>query len=172
MLYQVALLALLGVVTAQTTTGTLANQTISAPVAYNGSTVPSPTSPVVQLNLNLEDLWDLLIGPVAIAETTTTVSPTPVPSSSLIPPPPLYYSPFPTGQQVPLAAKNESWLFPEDFWYVHSLLLSRDILTFVQVGSCGSRFPDRRRGQRRRSWPQCMGCTDACDKPHRGQLYC
>lgn len=116
MLYQGALLALLGFVSAQTSTGTSANQTISAPVAYNGSSVPSPTSPVVQLNLNLEDLWDLLIGPVEVAATTTTVSPTPVPSSSLIPPPPLYYSPFPTGQQMPLVAKNESWSFPEDFW--------------------------------------------------------
>lgn len=118
MTYQGVWLALLGVVAAQTTTGTPANQTITASAAYNGSTVPTATSPVVQLNLNLEDVWDLLIGPVAVAETTTVYSPTPVPSSSLIPPPPLYYSPFPTGQQVPLVVKNESWSFPEDFWYV------------------------------------------------------
>ena len=151
MFYQGILLAVLGVVTAQTTTGISANQTISAPVAYNGSTVPSPTSPVVQLNLNLEDLWDLLIGPVEVAETTTTVSPTPVPSQSLIPPPPLYYSPFPTGQQIPLAAKNESWSFPEDFWYVTIPKPMLHSLTLVQVGSCGCRFPDRRRSKRRRS---------------------
>jgi hypothetical protein len=108
--------AFLGVVAAQTTTGASANPTISASAAFNGSTAPTPTAPVVQLDLNLEDVWDLLIGPVAIAETTTTYSPSPVPSSSLIPPPPIYYSPFPTGQQVPLVAKNESWSFPEDFW--------------------------------------------------------
>ena len=45
------------------------------------------------------------------------MEPTPIPSSSLIPPPTLYYAPFPTGQQVPLKAKNESWKFPKDFFY-------------------------------------------------------
>jgi hypothetical protein len=111
-------LALLGVVTAQTTTRSSANPTISASAAFNGSTAPSPTAPVLQLNLNLEDVWDLLIGPVEVAETTTVYEPSPVPSSSLIQPPPIYYSPFPTGQQVPLVPKNESWSFPEHFWYV------------------------------------------------------
>ena len=119
MLYKSAWFALLGVVAAQTTTGSSASQTISASAAFNGSTAPTATAPVVQLNLNLEDVWDLLIGPVEVAETTTTYSPSPVPSSSLIPPPPIYYSPFPTGQQVPLVAKNESWSFPDDFWYVY-----------------------------------------------------
>ena len=71
MAYKGVWLALLGVVTAQTTTESSANQTISASAAFNGSTAPSATAPVVQLNLNLEDVWDLLIGPVAIAETTT-----------------------------------------------------------------------------------------------------
>ena len=116
-------LALLDVVAAQTTTAISANQTISASAAFNGSTAPTPTAPVVQLNLNLEDVWDLLIGPVAVAETTTTYSPSLVPSSSLIPPPPVYYSPFPTGQQVPLVGKNESLSFPEDFWSVYNAIL-------------------------------------------------
>jgi beta-glucosidase len=117
MAYNSVWLALLGVVTAQTTTDTSPSQTISASAAFNGSTAPGPTAPVVQLNLNLEDAWDLLIGPVAVAETTTVYEPSPVPSSSLIPPPPIYYSPFPSGQQVPLVPKNESWSFPEHFWY-------------------------------------------------------
>lgn len=117
MIHQAIYLAVLGTAAAQTTSVASANQTISAPAAFNGSTAPSPTSPVVQLNLNLEDVWDLLIGPVEAANTTTTYSPTPVPSSSLIPPPPLYYSPFPVGQQVPLTPKNESWSFPDDFWW-------------------------------------------------------
>ena len=123
MAYSGVWLALLGVVAAQTTTANSANQTISASAAFNGSIAPTPTAPVVQLNLNLEDVWDLLIGPVAVAETTTIYSPSPVPSSSLIPPPPIYYSPFPTGQQVPLVGKNESWSFPEDFWSVYNAIL-------------------------------------------------
>lgn len=117
MIYQAIYLAVLGIAAAQTPSEVSANQTISAPAVFNGSMVPSPTTPVVQLNLNLEDVWDLLIGPVEVANTTTTYSPTPVPSSSLIPPPPIYYSPFPTGQQVPLVPKNESWSFPDDFWW-------------------------------------------------------
>lgn len=123
MLYRGVWLALLGAVAAQTTTEATANPTISASAAFNGSTAPAPTAPVLQLNLNLEDVWDLLIGPVEVAKTTTVYSPSPVPSSSLVPPPPLYYSPFPTGQQVPLVVKNESWSFPEHFWYVYNAML-------------------------------------------------
>ena len=43
--------------------------------------------------------------------------PTPVPSSELVPPPPLYYPAFPTGAQVPMMTKNSSWSFPKDFWW-------------------------------------------------------
>ncbi|KAF2715657.1 glycoside hydrolase family 1 protein [Pleomassaria siparia CBS 279.74] len=67
--------------------------------------------------LNLPDLWDLYVGPVSTFSINTTVQPTPIPSSSLIPPPSLYYPSFPTGQQVPLQSKNESWSFPSTFWY-------------------------------------------------------
>jgi hypothetical protein len=134
MAYRGAWLALLGVVTAQTTSGTSVTHTISASAASNGSTVPSSTAPVLQLSLNLGDVWDLLIGPVETAETTTTYSPTPVPSSSLIPPPPLYYSPFPTGQEVPLVAKNESWSFPDNVWYVHATILTLQSLTVLLGG--------------------------------------
>ena len=63
------------------------------------------------------DLWDLFVGPVQVAEITTTVSPTPIPSNELIPPPPLYYSSFPTGEQNPMYAKNANWSFPSDFWW-------------------------------------------------------
>lgn len=95
---------------------------VGVAVAQNAtqSSAPSPTyndSPTTTLNVNVEDLWNLLIGPVSSAATTTTVSATAVPSSSLIPPPPLYYSPFPTGQEVFGEQKNESWSFPKDFWW-------------------------------------------------------
>jgi hypothetical protein len=63
------------------------------------------------------DMWDLFVGPVQVATINTTVSATPVPSSSLLPPPGLYYPSFPSGQQVPGMAKNESWEFPKDFWW-------------------------------------------------------
>jgi beta-glucosidase len=62
-------------------------------------------------------MWDLFVGPVQVATINTTVSATPVPSSSLLPPPGLYYPSFPSGQQVPGMAKNESWEFPKDFWW-------------------------------------------------------
>jgi hypothetical protein len=34
-----------------------------------------------------------------------------------VPPPPLYYAPFPTGHQSALVAKNESWKFPSGFFW-------------------------------------------------------
>lgn len=67
--------------------------------------------------LKRADLWDMFVGPVSTFSVNTTVEPTPVPSSSLIPPPSLFYPQFPMGQQVPLRPKNESWKFPKDFWY-------------------------------------------------------
>lgn len=93
------------------------NQSIPATTTLNGSATINPTAFAMPFVLNVEDMWDLLIGPVSSASITTTVSATPVPSSSLIPPPPLYYSPFPTGQQYPMESKNESWSFPKDFWW-------------------------------------------------------
>lgn len=62
-------------------------------------------------------MWDIWIGSVAVASVNTTVSPTPVPSSELIPPPPLHYPSWFSGPQTPLQAKNESWSFPKDFWW-------------------------------------------------------
>ena len=64
-----------------------------------------------------EDLWDLFVGPVSSATINTTVEATPIPSSELIPPPPLYYSPFPAGAQNPAYVKNASWSFPNDFYW-------------------------------------------------------
>jgi len=82
----------------------------------HGRVIPNPFAVTTALTLNVDDLWNLFVGPIEAAATTTTVAATPIPHTSLIPPPPLYYSPFPTGQQVPLVAKNESWSFPKDFW--------------------------------------------------------
>lgn len=94
-----------------------ATQSIAPSYTLNGTALPNPTGFASQFVLNVEDLWDLLIGPVEEAATTTTVEATPVPSSSLVPPPPLYYPSFPPGAQVAPTPKNESWSFPKDFWW-------------------------------------------------------
>lgn len=80
--------------------------------------VPPLPFPVPQFATDtLTEYWDLFVGPVQTATINTTVSATPVPTSELVPPPPLYYSPFPTGAQNPLTSKNESWKFPSGFWW-------------------------------------------------------
>lgn len=63
------------------------------------------------------DLWDLFVGPVEVFSINTTVAATPVPSSELVPPPPLAYPAFPTGAQNPMMVQNSSWSFPSDFWW-------------------------------------------------------
>ncbi|KAL1616946.1 hypothetical protein SLS56_011213 [Neofusicoccum ribis] len=68
-------------------------------------------------DMTVDDLWDIWIGSVAVASVNTTVSPTPVPSSELIPPPPLHYPSWMSGPQSPFVTKNESWSFPKDFWW-------------------------------------------------------
>ena len=110
-------LALVSAVAAQSL-----NQSIPTSTIVNGSVVANPTAFAQNFELNVGDLWDLLVGPVASALVTTTMIPTPIPSSSLIPPPPLYYSPFPAGQQQPLEMRNESWSFPKDFCTLSLLL--------------------------------------------------
>lgn len=107
------LLLLATLTTAQTFTESIAPSLTAA----NGTQIPNPTLLTTTLAINVEDYWNLRIGPVQEAATTTTVSPTPVSSTELIPPPPLYYAPFPTGQQVFQTPKNESWSFPKDFWW-------------------------------------------------------
>ncbi|QIW95185.1 hypothetical protein AMS68_000703 [Peltaster fructicola] len=94
----------------------LSNSSTPRNTTLSGTPAANPTAYATSLNIDVEDLWDIFIGPVAEASITTTVAATPVPSQSLVPPPPLYYSPFPAGQQIPLASKNESWSFPKDFW--------------------------------------------------------
>lgn len=106
-----------------------ASQTSSAPASFvtnvelsvEGTSIQSVEQFLKSLSyrtrLNYPDLWNLYVGPVSTFSINTTVEPTPIPSSSLIPPPSLYYPPFPTGQQVPLQSKNESWSFPKTFWY-------------------------------------------------------
>ncbi|KAK8152904.1 glycoside hydrolase superfamily [Phyllosticta citrichinensis] len=60
-------------------------------------------------------LVDQYVGPIEQASVNTTVEATPVPQNSLIPPPGLYWPPFPPGHEAPLKTKNESWSFPKDF---------------------------------------------------------
>lgn len=105
-------IALAGVAAAQ-------NSTQSTAPSATAISFPTATSTpfTTTLEISVDDLWDLLIGPVSSAATTMTVSATAVPASSLVPPPPLYYSSFPTGQQVFGRQKNESWSFPKDFWW-------------------------------------------------------
>ncbi|EME76923.1 glycoside hydrolase family 1 protein [Pseudocercospora fijiensis CIRAD86] len=91
------------------TTPVLLAQLVSVSAAQN------KTGPSATLALDVDDLWNIFVGPVSIAATTTVVSPTPVPSAELIPPPQLYRPSFPSGQQVIAAIKNESWSFPKDF---------------------------------------------------------
>ncbi|TGO34297.1 hypothetical protein BHYA_0203g00020 [Botrytis hyacinthi] len=81
------------------------------------TTAESADAFTTNININVQQLWDFFVGPVETATTNTTVSATPVPTSELIPPPPLHYSPFPSGAQVPLSQKNESWKFPSGFWW-------------------------------------------------------
>lgn len=52
---------------------------------------------------------------MSTANITTTVEATPIPSSSLVPPPFLGSYTYPTGRQVPEVAANSSWSFPKNF---------------------------------------------------------
>lgn len=99
----------------------------------NGSSVANPSAFATSINIDVQrtshfsscisiinsspEYWDLFVGPVQTATINITVSATPVPTGELVPPPPLYYSPFPTGAQNPLTSKNESWKFPSGFWW-------------------------------------------------------
>ena len=126
-------------------------ESIPPSATLNGTMIPNPTLFATPFVLNVEDMWDLLIGPVSTAFYTTTVSATSVPSSSLVPPPPIHYPAFPTGAQVAMTMKNESWSFPKDFWYGNGRNLELKILTFVQVGSCRGLISGRRGCEGRRS---------------------
>ncbi|KAL1296783.1 hypothetical protein AAFC00_000245 [Neodothiora populina] len=85
--------------------------------ASNGSTVANIDAYTTALNMNLDDIWNIFVGPVTPAAITTTVEATPVPSHSLIPPPFIHFPAFPPGREVPLSTKNESWSFPKDFFF-------------------------------------------------------
>lgn len=113
----VQMLSLKGLLFAGAAYAQVLPQNISASVTISGSAIENPTAFATPFILNVEDLWDLLVGPVSSAAVTTPATATPVPTSSLIPPPPLYYSPFPSGQQYPMEVKNESWSFPKDFYW-------------------------------------------------------
>ncbi|KAH9218741.1 glycoside hydrolase superfamily [Leptodontidium sp. 2 PMI_412] len=89
----------------------------TATISSNGTAISNPAAFTSVITVNVEDLWNLFVGSVSTAEVTTTVSATPVPTHELIPPPGLYYDPFPAGQQIPMTVKNESWKFPAGFWW-------------------------------------------------------
>lgn len=108
--FWVAILSFLAAATAQTSTAVTTTVNPS-------TTTGNASSFATTININVEGLWDLFVGPVTEAAITTTAPATSVPSSSLIPPPPLYYSPFPRGQQVPLQTLNSSWKWPANFWW-------------------------------------------------------
>ena len=91
------------------------NPTHTTNTTISASTVSNFTAFTTSMVVNLDHIWDVLVGPVTTAKITTTVSPTPVPSTSLIPPPTLRYSLFPAGQQLPPTQKNQSWAFPKSF---------------------------------------------------------
>ncbi|CAK40571.1 CAZyme family GH1 [Aspergillus niger] len=93
----------------------LASSNAAAVSSTASSTAASPL--VTTLNITVEDLWNLYIGPVETASINTTVEPTPIPSAELIPPPPLYYPSYLPGAQIPGLRRNESWSFPKGFWW-------------------------------------------------------
>ncbi len=90
-----------------TPTGTMSNATATVNASMFATTI----------NLSVEDMWDEYIGPVEVAAINTTVAATPIPTNQLIPPPPLYYAPFPPGAQNPMVSENASWSFPKNFWW-------------------------------------------------------
>ncbi len=109
-----------GLIASQNTSFSLSSiiPTPTASIRLNETTTVANTTAFVSSTvITWDDLWDLYVGPVATASVNTTVAATPVPTSELIPPPGLYYSSFPIGQQVPLSTKNESWSFPKGFWW-------------------------------------------------------
>jgi hypothetical protein len=103
--------------TVQSPTST--SDTTTFATAINISLAGKPTfcnasAPFLTINL---DYWNVYIGPVEVAAVNTTVSPTPIPSSELVPPPPLHYASFLSGAQNPGLTTNSSWRFPADFWW-------------------------------------------------------
>jgi hypothetical protein len=90
----------------------------ASPTTSIGATATSPQDAfVTSLDISVDDLWRLFVGPVQVYSVNTTVSPTPVPSSDSIPPPPLHYPSFPTGAQNPMMMTNSSWAFPTNFFW-------------------------------------------------------
>lgn len=65
----------------------------------------------------MEDLWNMMVGPIEVAQVNTTQAAVTPAATELIPPPPIHYPSFPSGAQQPMEARNESWSFPKDFWW-------------------------------------------------------
>jgi len=73
------------------------------------------------MDITVDDLWNLYVGPVEIAEVNTTVEATPVPSADLIPPPPHFYGSqymgYESSYESELYKANANWSFPKTFWW-------------------------------------------------------
>ena len=93
------------------------NGSVPTTTTMNSTGIVNGSLFATTVDLSVEDMWDEFIGPVEFAAVTTTVAATPVPTSQLVPPPPLYYSSFPMGAQNPMVYKNSSWKFPKNFWW-------------------------------------------------------
>lgn len=119
MLFKPILLLMLGQHgIAQNTSGTaIVVTTYQISTSFSASAVPNPTAFTSAITVNVDDYWNLFVGPVSTAAVNTTVSPTPIPTHELIPPPRLYYNSFSIGQQVSMINRNESWKFPAGFWW-------------------------------------------------------
>jgi hypothetical protein len=106
------------VATSSTSESSSTAEGAAPPTTSIGATSTSPENAfVTSLDISVDDLWRLFVGPVQVYSVNTTVSPTPVPSSELIPPPPLNYPSFPTGAQNPMMSTNSSWSFPSNFFW-------------------------------------------------------
>jgi hypothetical protein len=70
----------------------LVASSIASPTEPTVTTDPPPSTTnapayTVAVTANLDNYWNIYIGPISTADITTTVSATPIPSSELVPPP-------------------------------------------------------------------------------------
>ncbi|KAF1983921.1 glycoside hydrolase family 1 protein [Aulographum hederae CBS 113979] len=92
----------------------------SGVVPPNATSTGGAAAFTTSLAFSLDDFWREYIGPVEVADVTTTVQATPIPSAALVPPPPLFYGQAygdATPDQSSLYGRNASWKFPKNFWW-------------------------------------------------------
>ena len=106
-----------GVATSMTSGDSMSGDAPPTTSVVAASSSSGQTATTTTIGLSVDDLWRLFVGPVEVYSVNTTVSPTPIPSSELVPPPPIHYPSFPTGAQNPMTTKNSSWSFPRDFFW-------------------------------------------------------